>query len=161
MAPVADAGWHRRLNLFTGRALTAPALTAEQVGRAGRLAALGQSRAPGVVTGLETTLQQDTTNGPIQLQIGAGLGLTAGGEDIVVPRAFRVRLGDLPTFAPAALLAGAAPAADGSEGQRQFGPTLDQLRATGRLPAPVGIVVLQPVTADMIGQITVADPCEQ
>ena len=37
MRPDVGTYWHRRLNLFTGRALSDTALTAEQAGRAGRL----------------------------------------------------------------------------------------------------------------------------
>jgi hypothetical protein len=56
MSPDAEAHWHRRLNLYTGRALSDIALTAEQEGRAGRLATSGQMLSPGVVSGLEVTV---------------------------------------------------------------------------------------------------------
>lgn len=58
MKPSVDAQWHRRLNLYTGRALSDTALTVEQAGRAGRLATRGQMMSPGVVTGLEVGLEE-------------------------------------------------------------------------------------------------------
>src|SRR5687768_8141433 len=51
--------WHRRLNLFTGRSLTAPALEIEQVGRAGRFTLRGQALSSGVIRGLEARLEVD------------------------------------------------------------------------------------------------------
>jgi hypothetical protein len=53
---VTDAGWRRRLNFFTGRSVTAPALTREQDERTGHLTMRGQAVSPGVVSGLEATL---------------------------------------------------------------------------------------------------------
>jgi hypothetical protein len=97
--PNVDAGWLRRLRLFTGRALDAVALTAEQDGRAGKLALLGQTRSPGVVTGLEVALEG--TGAAARLHVAPGIGLMASGEDVVLGHALRV--------APAAL---GAPAAD-------------------------------------------------
>src|SRR5919199_5715483 len=59
--------WRRRLNLFTGRSLTAPALAVEQIGRAGRFAVRGQMLSPGVVSGLEIateTVSEPATGAP-------------------------------------------------------------------------------------------------
>jgi hypothetical protein len=44
-----DPGWRRRINLFTGRALTDTALDNEQLYRGGLLATLGQSVTAGTV----------------------------------------------------------------------------------------------------------------
>src|SRR5690349_14814588 len=60
MSPRADAQWHRRLNLYTGRTLSDTALTAEQDGRAGRLATWGQTFSPGVISGLEITVDLES-----------------------------------------------------------------------------------------------------
>jgi len=60
MSPDADAQWHRRLHLYTGRTLSDTALTAEQEGRAGRLATWGQTFSPGVVSGLEVTVDSES-----------------------------------------------------------------------------------------------------
>src|SRR4051794_37542852 len=88
--------WHRRLNFFTGRSLTAPALGVEQAGRGGRFALRGQVLSPGVVQGLETSLDTIATTESIGdaqrtitrhfIQISSGLGMAASGEDIVVPQ---------------------------------------------------------------------------
>src|SRR5262249_42623610 len=79
-ARVAD--WNRRLNLFTGRALSASALIAEQSARNGRLALRGQMVSPGVVAGLEAGIEpRDATRA---IQIGGGFGVCASGEDLCV-----------------------------------------------------------------------------
>lgn len=83
--PQVDAGWLRRLRLFTGRALDDVALTAEQAARAGRLAVLGQTIAPGVVTGLEVSHER-TREGASVFHITAGYGLLPSGEDVVLGR---------------------------------------------------------------------------
>src|ERR1700761_1113874 len=64
IARFVDSDWHRRLHLFTGRALTDVALIAEQTGRAGRLATRGQMVSPGVVSGLEAALAMVNTPQP-------------------------------------------------------------------------------------------------
>ena len=51
--------WHRHLNLFTGRSLSSIALTAEQQGRAGRLATYGQMVSAGVVQGLQVDTERE------------------------------------------------------------------------------------------------------
>ncbi|MEX0268917.1 hypothetical protein AB3R30_07235 [Leptolyngbyaceae cyanobacterium UHCC 1019] len=51
--------WHRHLNLFTGRSLSSIALTAEQQGRAGRLATYGQIVSAGVVQGLQVDTERE------------------------------------------------------------------------------------------------------
>ena len=61
-----NAGWRRRLSLFTGRALSTTALEAEQVYRAGRLAMLGQAVTPGTISGLEAGLD---TSGAVPLVV--------------------------------------------------------------------------------------------
>src|SRR4051812_29695555 len=83
--------WHRRLNLFTGRALTAPALAVEQIGRAGQFALRGQVLSPGIVQGLEAVLDPTTTTDLVgettrditryYINISQGLGIAASGED--------------------------------------------------------------------------------
>ena len=69
--------WNRRLNLFTGRTLSAAALIAEQEGKAGRLALRGQLTSPGVVLGFEIGLE---TQGDTHfLHVGSGYGVCANG----------------------------------------------------------------------------------
>lgn len=86
--PHVDGGWMKRLRLFQGRALDDVALTAEQDSRAGKLAMLGQTRAPGIVTGLEVGLE---TEGAVQLlHVSPGVGLLPTGEDVVLGHEIRV-----------------------------------------------------------------------
>ena len=73
--------WHRRLHLYTGRALTHTALQNEQTYRAGRTALLGQSVSAGVVTGLECELETEEGF----LNIAAGRGRTVAGVDVTLP----------------------------------------------------------------------------
>jgi hypothetical protein len=67
-----DPGWLHRLNLFAGRALTAPALQSEQSDHAGRLAILGH---PTTVKGLE--ISADLTAPDPVLQVAPGYGISA------------------------------------------------------------------------------------
>ncbi|HRI13142.1 MAG TPA: hypothetical protein PLX89_09055 [Verrucomicrobiota bacterium] len=62
LAPEVYAGWHRRLNFWTGRALTADALENEQDHRSGHLAARGGIITPGVVSGLGVSLRSGGAN---------------------------------------------------------------------------------------------------
>src|SRR5579872_3296801 len=93
-----DPGWLHRLNLYSGRALTAPALQSEQLYRAGRLAVLGQCVSQGVARGLE--LSADLTKpGPI-LQIAPGYGISASGEDSRLPTTLTTTLNSLLVIDP-------------------------------------------------------------
>src|SRR5262249_31589622 len=134
MSPDAKSHWHRRLNLYTGRALSDIALTSEQQGRAGRLATSGQMLSPGVVSGLEVTI--DST--PVKVNkvappadkpvapdaepddkpdvlpkkrlfdwfynLAPGFGITASGEDVNVSTALRLDVMSVPVYAPAEFL---------------------------------------------------------
>src|SRR5438067_1050080 len=98
MAIQVDAGWHRRLNLFTGRTLSDTALATEQRGRDGRLVSLAQLLSPGVVSGLELDLDVAAQS----LYLAPGTGLTAWGEDVIIPRPLQVKVADLVTPVPGA-----------------------------------------------------------
>jgi hypothetical protein len=179
--------WNRRLNLFTGRALTSAALTAEQEGRTGRLAQRGQTVSSGVVTGLETDFVSEGQSR--FLRIAAGFGLAASGEDVFLAKAVRLAVGSLPVYTTAALLDGVTesgtgePAAQAIVGQqtsgaaplraggaasqtgelaaRRLGPTLDELIAKKVAIPQVGVVVLQPVSVDQLTNFDANDPCEE
>ncbi len=86
--PFVDAGWLKRLRLFTGRALDDTALTAEQDARAGKLALLGQTRSPGIVVGLEVALE--SVGGASLLHVTPGIGLLPSGEDVVLGHELRI-----------------------------------------------------------------------
>jgi hypothetical protein len=218
LAPVVDAGWQRRLNLFTGRSLSDTALTLEQEGRAGRLAMSGRALSHGVVSGLEVKAEDEPEAWPIgvgalrwHLQVTAGTGLTAHGEDVVVRENLRVNLDDLHVILelpPEATPAGGAPAADDGPKRRgrrkaqpepvvefrrallpqevplsaDFGsvPVGQNAAAPLRRPLPAmnpdpkgwrdvrragaapraAILLLRPVTAELVGRPDPQDPCE-
>ncbi len=89
-----DPGWWRqRLNLYTGRALTKPALNSEQYYRGGLLATLGQAVTPGTVSGLALTM--DTSGADPLLSISPGYGITANGEDVVLRSTLKAGLSTL------------------------------------------------------------------
>ena len=136
---------HRRLNFFTGRALSDVALTVEQNARAGRLALRGQMVSPGVVTGLEPALAGGT------LHVQAGLGIAASGEDVIVPKAMQAALRDVVVSASPVIL----DAAGGGT------PTLAELIAAGAALPAAAILTLQPASAELVGEFDPADQCER
>jgi hypothetical protein len=144
-------GWNRRLNLFPGRALSDLALTSEQAGRAGRLTTRGQVLSSGIVIGMEAGLDHQTSPADtFFVQVSAGLGLCASGEEVFVPRAARVAVRDLPVLAPVTQLAG-----------QPAGSTLGTLiDASAPLPH-AGILVFQPATVEMAGGFDPEDQCAQ
>ena len=85
-----DAGWRRRLSLFTGRALSTKALDAEQLYRAGRLAMLGQAVTPGTVSGLEIAV--DTSGTAPLLVVQPGYGILDNGEDVTLLATLKAQL---------------------------------------------------------------------
>lgn len=149
--------WNRRLNLFTGRALTSAALTGEQNGVAGRMALHGQVVSPGIVQGLETALSQDKTT----LMISPGFGVTASGEDVVVPRPQKVKVTDISVYASAVLLDGGPPPTPGDLVARRLGDSLAALIAKNLQLPKVGMLLLQPIIAMATPDFDVADPCAQ
>lgn len=93
-----DPGWLHRLDLFSGRALTAPALQSEQSYRGGRLAILGQCVTHGVVKGL--ALSADFTQADPVLRVAPGYGISAAGEDVALMRTLRTTLGSIQVIDP-------------------------------------------------------------
>ncbi|XYH97501.1 hypothetical protein ACMHYB_58735 [Sorangium sp. So ce1128] len=155
LAPDVDSGWHRRLNLFTGRSLSHLALEAEQAGRGGRLAATGQYLAPGIVAGLEVDLAADE-GGAAVVQLAPGYGVALSGEDVLVAQPRAVRLADVPVFGAAPL-----PPAEGESPADRRVPSLGALQAAG-VPLPRAFVlVLEPVEMEVAGRFDPEDPCEQ
>ena len=110
--PNVDARWRRRLNLYTGRALSDTALTTEQAGRVGRLAARGQMMSPGVINGLMVGLEgplvsehdvrirkdPEALRDAYFFHISSGAGIMPSGEDVVLPRNIRVAVGHVPVY---------------------------------------------------------------
>jgi hypothetical protein len=151
-AEVDSTWWRRRLNLFTGRALSDIALRAEQDHRAGRIATLGQSVSAGVVGGLnvDVRVERDTVAAPYyQLYVSPGVGIAAGGEDVTVARPMRVNVRDVPVYSTSSDVTA-----------RTLGELLDQLRTDAALPI-AGVVALQPITAELRDDLDKTDPCDQ
>ncbi|MGA7240822.1 MAG: hypothetical protein WBY44_34380 [Bryobacteraceae bacterium] len=129
-----NAGWLHRLSLFTGRALTAPALQSEQSYRAGRLAILGQCVTQGVVKGLELSI--DLTAADPMIQVTSGYGISASGEDVTLLRTLRTTLGSLQVIDP---LNGSVIAAFADYAKNPANTAF------------AGILLLQPVTGQVSG----------
>jgi hypothetical protein len=104
IAPVVTekvADWRRRVNFYTGRALSDRALTLEQNERTGHLAAAGRLLSPGVVRGLEVEIEEVPVPGSVPpqtrqvLHVNPGVAMTASGEDVLVPHRLEVTLAGL------------------------------------------------------------------
>lgn len=164
LAPEVDPGWRRRLNLFTGRALSDVALSAEQTVRGGRLAARGQMVAPGVISGLALQITQ-APDGALEGHLSAGLGITVSGEDVTVPADLRFDMRQVRVYAAGALLVAPLPeeerlASGFQQYGRAVGPRLQAfMQPESGLPR-AGILLLQPITAELAGRIDPDDPCE-
>lgn len=164
--PNVNPGWYRRLNLYTGRSLSDTALRAEQQGRAGVLATRGQAVSPGIVTGLELDATRDP-DGALFYTLCAGLGITARGEDVVVPSNVRIAAREVRVYAPAFVLRqlpipdafkdAAGFRASGRDLGQPLGEFIDQKINLPR----VGILVVQPVVAERVGEFDSSDPCER
>lgn len=128
MEPDVDSSARRRLNLFTGRALTDQALQTEQNSRSLHMSTWSRSVAPGVVSGLEVDVDRGT------LYLSSGTGLTAQGEDVTVPRPTQVRLDSVRVDSSGTI--------NGDHSRRTF----DEVRGhDASLPT---IVVLKPVVLE-------------
>ena len=156
-ARVAD--WNRRLNLFSGRALSDTALTAEQEGRNGRVALAGQTVSAGVIAGLEVVLAREGDQD--MLHIGPGYGIASSGEDVYVAAGARVAVRSIPVYTTAALLDNAPPLGTGALAARRLGASLAQLLDAGVNVPRAGILTLQPVQIDTLANFDPADPCQE
>src|SRR5271157_4347262 len=130
-----DPGWLHRLNLYAGRALTAPALQSEQLYRAGRLAILGQCVSQGVVTGLE--LSADLSKSDPLLQVAPGYGISAAGEDVSLPSTLTTTLSTLLVIDP--------------QTGSPIAPFANYIQDAGN-NSFAGVLLLQPVTGQVSGQ---------
>ena len=154
LKPDSRLDWRRRPRMFNGRSLSDIALSIEQESRAGHLATRGQWMAPGVVSGLEVVVERPP-EGPAVLYVNKGYGLTAAGEDIVVPWPLQVKFEELPVYAPPQILDGSAPEGDTASGAasvRRVGDSLTRIRekwAERSQPALLaGFLVAQPVVVE-------------
>src|SRR5579871_6748040 len=101
LQPELPNAWRRRINAFTGRALSDKAMSAEQAMRAGLQRLDGLSRASGVAQGLAVSAAPGAIGAEpalAQLMIAPGIGLARSGEDVQVGRPVRLALGDIPVI---------------------------------------------------------------
>ncbi|MCB2071288.1 MAG: hypothetical protein KDF67_17545, partial [Ottowia sp.] len=97
-----------------------------------------------------------------RLALMQGQGLSIDGEDVRVLQALEVALADLPVVADPSVFAGmgGAGGGGGSIAAKVVGPTLGAVVAADAEALPrAGILLLQPVTADRIGEFDPTDPC--
>lgn len=130
-----DPGWRRRLNLFTGRALTESALDNEQTYRAGLLATLGQSVTAGTVTGLALTMNMSGAD-PV-LTVSPGYGIAAYGQDVALNATLKTTLSTLAVI-------------DSISGAQVL--TFREYVLDPNNKTYAGILILQPVIAQVSGQ---------
>ncbi len=162
----AAATWLRRPNLFPGRALTAPTLDARALWEAGHVAQRGQAFTAGVVRGLgvDTSIGEVPEGGgrpALRLRIGAGQGLAASGEDVVLLQEVEADLWGLPVVAPPGVFEGGGFGGGGVLQPRSIGPALGDLLDTFPDALPrAGVLVLQPVSVEH-ADIDPDDPCDR
>jgi hypothetical protein len=146
-----DPGWRRRLNLFTGRALSTTALDSEQIYRGSLLGTLGQSVSAGTVNGLALSLQ--ASGADPTLVVTPGYGISANGVDVVLNRAMKTRLSTLTVLTPLPV-----PQTEQVVNLEQAGPPETQLTMSQHMNDPdnkafAGILLLQPVVAQVSGRL--------
>lgn len=126
-----DPGWRHRMSLYTGRALTDLALTAEQGYRSGRIALLSQLVTRGIANGLEAAV---TSAGNVR--VNPGYGFTAQGEDVTLAR-------QLQTTLDALLVVDGVTGADVK--------SLPDLKKDAGVKGGAYVLLLQPVTGKVTG----------
>lgn len=135
-------GWGRRTRYVAGRSVTDRALQTDQRNVEGHIPTAGQRLAPGVVVGLEVTIE-GTRAEPI-LHIAPGIGVCLSGEDVRVMH---------PVEIPAGVLWVTSETDD--EPQR-----LADLLTSNLATARALIVQLRPVVVERTGVDDADDPCE-
>lgn len=127
--------WRQRLNLFTGRTLSASALSGEQAYRGGMLGALGRMVTAGTVSGL--VLSMEANEEDPALTVAPGYGILADGQDVVLNQPLKTHLSTLPVI-------------DATTGVTKFTFRQSVGDPTNKISA--GILLLQPVIAQVSGQ---------
>ena len=169
----AATDWLRRPNLFTGRALTTPALEGRQRWQAGHVAQRGQAFTAGTVRGLEVhaSVEAPVPPGRVRLRVEPGQGLAASGEDVLLLRRLECLLADVPVVAPPAWFTaveplppddgGAADPLPGEPNPRRIGARLaDTLVSAGARMSRIGVLLLEPVQVD-VSTLDPNDPCDR
>lgn len=99
--------WRRRINAFTGRALSDKALTAEQDMRAGLQRLHGLSMTAGIISGLSVQPNRNAVGANLDsasLIVEGGTALTQSGEDIQLGPTRNIVIGQLPVILPESML---------------------------------------------------------
>ncbi len=157
----------RRMNPFTGRALTERVLTGEQAHRSLHIARLNRTLSPGVVQGCDlafATLAAAASVGdppPAELDLararpfvlGEGTGVAATGEEVVVARETEIDVLDLPVVAPPWLLDGQPAPPPGPPvalETRIVGAALRDVLGRGIALPRAGMILLEPAEFDSL-----------
>jgi hypothetical protein len=166
LQPETDAGWQQRLNFWAGRALTAEALELEQENRAARLATWGRVSTSGIVAGLEVALEAPTGGGALRprnhfLHVQPGHGISATGEDVVVPRPLRVPLDDIEVQLARFTELEKLPASEKVDMLIDLGGSRLRVHPFNKNYIPwAAVLVLRPTEVRQFGKLDPADPCE-
>jgi len=154
--------WRRRLNHYTGRTLTHSALQREQLWHNGHLASLGQLVSPGVISGLQVSPNADSTNetSASEIHISAGSALTSNGELIRIVRPVSVELNKIFVFDHA------THGERNAQGNPENLPYAEDLSSLQQFTKDnvsglkAGILVLEPLAAEINVEVGPDDPCE-
>ena len=163
--------WRRRINAFTGRAISDKALTAEQDMRSGLQRLHGLAMTSGIVSGMAVAadrLSLGAAPDKAALRIAPGLALARSGEDVTIHSTRRFDLGTVPVVVPTAMadalrtgaasavLPTPAPAAESSQAAGFAGLSGDDpmaLRLFPALPRTASMTLAEaigkPAAADM------------
>jgi hypothetical protein len=166
LQPETDAGWQQRLNFWAGRSLTAEALELEQENRAARLATWGRVSTSGIVAGLEVALEAPPGGGALRpknhfLHVQPGHGISATGEDVVVPRPLRVPLDDIEVQLARFTELEKLPASEKEDTLIDLGGSRLRVHPFNKNYIPwAAVLVLRPTEVRQFGKYDPADPCE-
>ena len=161
-----------RLNFWSGRSLTAEALTLEQDYRAATLAVRGRLGSAGVISGLEAGLEgpppaETPDRRAYFVHVLPGHGLLADGEDVVVPRPLRVALSDIPVHYVRAGEDDFLPPSEAPPAGVTTGPPVDAGRFVYHIDTFAAdhepwaaVLVLCPAEFRVFDNLEPADPCE-
>lgn len=168
MRPSQPDVWRRRINAFSGRAVSDRALTAEQALRSGMQRLYGLSLTPGVVAGMEVLPAAGAIGAaPAEaaIRIEPGFGLARSGEDVSLGRTVHLAIGRLPVISRVD--------GEGESGtsEGEGAATASGMRLRPELPRGIrrslseivtgedadalpraGVIVAQPIVAEMIGR---------
>lgn len=153
-AGAGEAPLRKRLNFFAQRALTHGALSEEQRGRAAAAERMAQAVAPGVVRGLELSLEGRET-----LLLLPGQAIAADGRDLALAYPLRVRADAIKVLSPrveAALSVGGS--RGGLQSQASLAQVLAELGGAGFLPHAM-VLIAQPLSIALDRSEALDSPC--